>query len=320
MCKQGSLWTLESGESLDTLPGSRGTSTCKSRVGASLGRPWSSAEGIYGVQWLSPSHSWRSHGLGVQRGSRQEETGAVKTRPECVVIKWATEQWRPKSLVTPKRQVDKNAGSLSQESCLGLTLISPRQGQGSVHLSRPELLHVKEGGRSVCSFSMLFYFTPSHLARGGILCLPHLHPLSQHHPAPRARAPSTDQILLPIIVCNLENGWLYVFLWNHPEVDLMVILQKLSLGGHSWWYDSSTWPSLDSPTSIISPWSLAQGWERGQKAVLNHSSRSSPSLSSVIGHLSLSVQCKQTCMMSLVSQVMILELPGLCILWFLFPA
>jgi len=101
-------------------------------------------------------------------------------------------------------------------------------------LSRPELLHVKEGGRSVCSFSMLFYFTPSHLARGGILCLPHLHPLSQHHPAPRARAPSTDQILLPIIVCNLENGWLHVFLWYHPEVDLMVILQKLSLGGHSW--------------------------------------------------------------------------------------
>ena len=105
----------------------------------------------------------------VQRGSREEDTGAVKTRPECVVIKWATEQWRPKSLVTPKRQVDKNARSLSQESCLGLTLTSPQQGQGTVHLSRPELLHVKEGGHSVCSFSMLFYFTPSHLAHGGIL-------------------------------------------------------------------------------------------------------------------------------------------------------
>lgn len=72
------------------------------------------------------------------------------------------------------------------------------------------------------------------LCHGGIRCLPHLYLLSQHSPAPRARAPGTDQILLSIIVCNLENGWLHVFLWDHPEVDLTVILQKLSLGGHSW--------------------------------------------------------------------------------------
>lgn len=197
--------------------------------------------------------------------------------------------------------MDKNAEVSSQESCLDLTLISPWQGQGSVHLSRPGAPPCeKKGGSSMCSFSMLFYFIPSHFVMGNIL-LPHLHLLSQHNPAPRARGPSTDQILLSIIVCNLENGWLHVFFWDHPGSGFDGHTPEIEFGRDIPGDKASAWPSLDSfshqhyqsmvPSPGLRTWSESSAQSQPKIPL--------PSLSSVIGYISLSVPVQQTCMMSL---------------------